>query len=134
LFATHFHELTDLAERLPHVSNFNISVAEQGDTVVFLHKIAPGAADRSYGVHVARLAGLPKPVVDRAQEILADLESSGAAGPRRSASGRALYQLSLFSREDPIVAELSALDVNAMSPLDALNKLFELQQRARRSD
>jgi DNA mismatch repair protein MutS len=134
LFATHFHELTDLAERLPHVSNFNISVAEQGDTVVFLHKIAPGAADRSYGVHVARLAGLPKPVVDRAQEILSDLESSGAAGPRRSASGPALYQLALFSREDPIVAELSALDVNAMSPLDALNKLFDLQQRARRSD
>jgi DNA mismatch repair protein MutS len=134
LFATHYHELTDLAERLPHVSNFNVAVAEQGDAVVFLHKIVPGGADRSYGVHVAQLAGLPKPVVDRAQEILGDLEASGAAGPRRSTAGPTLYQLSLFSREDPIVAEISALDVNALSPLDALNKLFELQQRARRDD
>jgi DNA mismatch repair protein MutS len=134
LFATHYHELTDLAERLPHISNFNVAVAEQGDAVVFLHKIVPGAADRSYGVHVAQLAGLPKPVVDRAQEILGELEASGAAGPSRSAAGPTLYQLSLFSREDPIVADISALDVNALSPLDALNKLYELQQRARRGN
>jgi DNA mismatch repair protein MutS len=134
LFATHYHELTDLAERLPHVSNFNVAVAEQGDTVVFLHKIVPGAADRSYGVHVGQMAGLPKSVVDRAQEILGELEASGAAGPRRSVVGPTLYQLSLFSREDPIVADISALDINALSPLDALNKLYELQQRARKGD
>ncbi len=114
LFATHYHELTDLAERLPHVVNFNVAVAEQGDQVVFLHKIAPGAADRSYGVHVAQLAGLPKPVVARAQEILADLEASGAAGPRRSALQQAtVFQLPLFSAEDPVIADLRALDVNA---------------------
>jgi DNA mismatch repair protein MutS len=134
LFATHFHELTDLAERLPHVTNFNVAVAEQGDSVVFLHKIIPGAADRSYGVHVAQLAGLPKPVVDRAQEILGELEASGAAGPRRSVTRPTLYQLPLFSRENPIIAELCALDINALSPLDALNKLYELQQRARKVD
>ncbi len=132
LFATHYHELTDLAERLPHVVNCNVAVAEQGDSVVFLHKIVPGAADRSYGVHVAQLAGLPKPVVARAQEILADLEASGAAGPRRSSIDRlTVYQLPLFSAEDPVIAELRALDVNALSPLAALNKLYELQQRAR---
>jgi DNA mismatch repair protein MutS len=134
LFATHYHELTDLAERLPHVVNFNVAVAEQGDNVIFLHKILPGAADRSYGVHVAQLAGLPKPVVDRAQEILGELEASGAAGPRRSVTPPTLYQLPLFSRENPIVADIRALDINALSPLEALNKLYELQQRARRVD
>jgi len=133
LFATHYHELTDLAERLPHVVNYSVAVAEQGDSVVFLHKIVPGAADRSYGVHVAQLAGLPRPVVTRAQEILADLEASGAAGPRRSGIGQpVLFQLPLFSAEDPIIAELKVLDVNALSPLAALNKLYELQQRARK--
>jgi DNA mismatch repair ATPase MutS len=134
LFATHYHELTDLAERLPHVVNFNVAVAEQGDKVIFLHKILPGAADRSYGVHVAQLAGLPKPVVDRAQEILGELEASGAAGPRRSVTPPTLYQLPLFSRENPIVADIRALDINALSPLEALNKLYELQQRARKAD
>jgi DNA mismatch repair protein MutS len=134
LFATHYHELTDLAERLPHVTNFNVAVAEQGDTVVFLHMIVPGSADRSYGVHVAQMAGLPKPVVDRAQEILGELEASGAAGPRRSIAAPTLYQLSLFSRENPIVADICALDINALSPLDALNKLYELQQRARKGE
>ncbi len=132
LFATHYHELTDLADRLPHVVNMNVAVTEQGDSVVFLHKIVPGAADRSYGIHVGQLAGLPKAVVSRAQEILGDLEASGAAGPRRSALPPTLYQLPLFSREEPIVAELRALDVNALSPLEALNKLYDLQQRARK--
>jgi DNA mismatch repair protein MutS len=132
LFATHYHELTDLAERLPHIVNFNVAVAEQGDAVVFLHKIAPGAADRSYGVHVAQLAGLPRPVIARAQEILGELEASGAAGPRRSALQQAtVFQLPLFSAEDPVIAELRLLDVNALSPLAALNKLYELQQRVR---
>ncbi|MGQ9839666.1 MAG: DNA mismatch repair protein MutS [Anaerolineae bacterium] len=132
LFATHYHELTDLAERLPHVVNFNVAVAEQGDKVVFLHKIVPGAADRSYGVHVAQLAGLPKPVIARAQEILADLEASGAAGPRRSVIDRpVVYQLPLFSAEDPVIAELRALDINSLSPLAALNKLYELQKRVK---
>jgi DNA mismatch repair protein MutS len=133
LFATHYHELTDLADRLPHIVNFNVAVAEQGDRVVFLHRIIPGAADRSYGVHVAQLAGLPRPVVVRAQEILAELEASGAAGPRRSTAPPTVYQLSLFSRDDPLLTDLKALDVNALSPLDALNKLYELQQRARAS-
>ena len=80
---------------------------------------------------VAQLAGLPRSVIARAQEILGELEASGAAGPRRSNAPPAVYQLSLFSQDDPIIADLRALDVNALSPLDALNKLYELQQRAK---
>ena len=134
LFATHYHELTDLAERLPNVANFNVAVTEQGDNVVFLHHIVPGAADRSYGVHVAQMAGLPRAVINRAEEILGDLEASGAAGPRRSSAAPAIHQLTLFSSEDPILADLKALDVNALSPLDALNKLYEWQQRLKPAD
>ena len=85
LFATHYHELTDLSERLPHVVNYNVAVDDSGsgEDVVFLRRIIPGKADRSYGVHVARMAGLPTAAVNRAVEILEDLERSGAAGPKR---------------------------------------------------
>ena len=135
LFATHYHELTDLAQRLPHVVNWNVAVAEQGDDVVFLHKIVPGAADRSYGVHVARLAGMPQAVVQRAEEILADLERSGAAGPRRLAADPAeamvVRQLTLFSLADPIIEALKAIDISTLTPLEAINQLYQLQQQAR---
>ena len=137
LFATHYHELTDLAERLPCVVNYNVAVDDSGDgeDVVFLRRIAPGKADRSYGVHVARMAGLPAAVVNRAGEILGDLERSGAAGPRRlgesSAARRskpAAAQVSLFAEAHPAVEALRTLDVNALTPLDALNRLYELQK------
>ncbi len=138
LFATHYHELTDLAERLPHVVNYNVAVDDSGngEDVIFLRRIIPGKADRSYGVHVARLAGLPAPVVTRAEEILGDLERSGAAGPRRLAEptprrGKAAaMQVSLFADVHPVVQALRALDVNGLTPLDALNRLFELQRMA----
>ena len=138
LFATHYHELTDLAERLPHVVNYNVAVDDSGngEDVVFLRRIIPGKADRSYGVHVARLAGLPAQVVSRAEEILGDLERSGAAGPRRLAEsvaqrGRSnALQVSLFADLHPAVAALRKLDVNSLTPLDALNRLFELQRLA----
>lgn len=131
LFATHYHELTDLAVRLPHVVNFSLAVAEEGGRVVFLHKIVPGKADRSYGVHVAELAGLPRTVIARADEILADLEAKGAAGPRKLGMATGPRQLGLFNASHPIVEDLKKLDVNGLSPLAALNVLFELQQRAR---
>ncbi len=135
LFATHYHELTDLAQRLPHVVNWNVAVAEQGDDVVFLHKIIPGAADRSYGVHVARLAGMPQAVVQRAEEILADLERSGAAGPRRLAAdpveAMVVRQLTLFSLADPIIETLKTIDISTLTPLEAINQLYQLQQQAR---
>ena len=140
LFATHYHELTDLAERLPHVVNYNVAVDDSGDgeDVIFLRRILPGKADRSYGVHVARLAGLPSGVIVRAEEILADLESSGAAGPRRMLEptkqrGKpAPVQVTLFADAHPVVEALRTLDVNALTPLDALNRLYELQQMAGR--
>jgi DNA mismatch repair protein MutS len=134
LFATHYHELTELAERLPHVVNYNVAVAEEGDNIVFLYKIQRGAADRSYGVHVARLAGLPPAVVQRAEEILKDLERGGTAGPRRLAAAPpeavVVRQLTLFSLSDPILDELKALDISTLTPLEAINKLYHLQQQA----
>ncbi|RIK35610.1 MAG: DNA mismatch repair protein MutS [Chloroflexi bacterium] len=142
LFATHYHELTDLAERLPHVVNYNVAVDDQmhadgdGADVVFLRRIVPGKADRSYGVHVARMAGLPLAAVHRAEEILLDLERSGAAGPRRlldleNRRGKsAAMQVSLFAEVHPAVEALRKLDVNNLTPLDALNRLYELQKLA----
>ena len=135
LFATHYHELTDLSERLPHVINYHVAVDDRGEQVVFLHRILPGKADRSYGVHVAQMAGLPKQVVHRAEEILDDLEQSGAAGPRRlgeviSRSDRRpmALQVGLFADAHPAVEALRTLDVNHLTPLDALNRLYELQK------
>jgi DNA mismatch repair protein MutS len=131
LFATHYHELIQLADHLPHVRNYNVAVAEEGDKVVFLHHIVPGGADRSYGIHVAQLAGLPKPVIRRAEELLEELEE----GQRDHATGgapreEATLQLSLFGAKNPVLDELEKLDVNALSPLEALNKLFEWKKKA----
>jgi DNA mismatch repair protein MutS len=128
LFATHYHELIDLAKRLPRVRNYNVSVTEEGDHVVFLRRIVPGGADRSYGIHVAQLAGLPRPVIHRAEEILADLE--GGRAQREVAPSIQVQQLTLFSMDDPIKDELKTLDVDSMSPLEALNKLYDLHRRA----
>lgn len=131
LFATHFHELTALEEHLPRVRNYNVAVVEQGDRVVFLHKIVPGGADRSYGIHVAEIAGIPRPVVRRARELLARLESRGDVAPARNRAPTAA-QLPLFAATpNPVVEELKSLRVDEMSPLEALGKLYELQTKAR---
>ncbi|MYH63176.1 MAG: DNA mismatch repair protein MutS [Caldilineaceae bacterium SB0675_bin_29] len=138
-FATHYHELTDLADRLPQIVNYNVAVDDSGDDVVFLRRILPGRADRSYGVHVAQMAGLPRGVVRRAGEILLDLEASGAAGPSTlldQTPGRKqkdAMQVGLFALDHPVVESLRALDVDALSPLDALNRLYELRQLAESS-
>ena len=138
-FATHYHELTDLADRLPQIVNYNVAVDDSGDDVVFLRRILPGRADRSYGVHVAQMAGLPRGVVRRAGEILLDLEASGAAGPSTlldQTPGRKqkdAMQVGLFAHDHPVVESLRALDVDALSPLDALNRLYELRQLAESS-
>ena len=137
LFATHYHELIELENYLPKVRNYNVAVLEQatdgkrsggGGQVVFLHKIVRGGADKSYGIHVAQLAGIPKAVVRRAEEILEELESRRETNP----SAAAAVQLHLFSQEDPLREELAALDMLSMSPLEALNKLFELADKAKR--
>jgi DNA mismatch repair protein MutS len=127
LFATHYHELAELEEALPRVRNCRMDVLEEGDRVVFLHRVVEGSADRSYGIHVARLAGIPRPVTTRAQEILSDLES----GPTRN--GHTPIQLTLFTPEHPVMKTLRDLDVLSLTPLQALNTLAELAERAKES-
>ena len=129
LFATHYHELTGLADFLPHVVNYNVDVSEEGGEVTFLHRIVPGGADRSYGIHVAQLAGLPRDVILRANEILLDLERhapTAAVEPSRLSSGQ---QIALFPEVSPFLDELAQLDVNSLTPLQAINKLYEWKQR-----
>ena len=136
LFATHYHELTALADVLPRVRNYNVAVSEDQGNVVFLHRIVPGGADKSYGVHVAQLAGIPSSIIHRAWELLKELEH-GARNNKRPDAGRSrrraprLEQLSLLGSHDPTLDDLIALDVNSMTPMDALNKLYELQTKAR---
>ena len=127
LFATHYHELTQLAELLPGVRNYNVAVTEADKTVIFLHQIIPGGADRSYGIHVAQLAGLPRPVIQRATEIMAELEKSSGQAIR--INPHAAQQVALFPETNPLLDELNAMDVNSLSPIEALNKLFEWQRR-----
>jgi len=132
LFATHFHELTQLSELLPGVRNYNVAVSESEGKVVFLHKIVPGGADRSYGIHVGQLAGLPQPVVQRASEILRQLESS--SGKAVKIAPNLPEQMMLFPETNPILKELNDLDVNALSPIEALNRLYEWQRKFIRRD
>ena len=129
LFATHYHELVDLANTLPRVKNFNVAVAEEGDKVVFLHKIVPGGTDRSYGIHVAQLAGLPRSVINRAQEVLAELESHTAK--KSKVHRRKAQQLSLFPKDSLLADEIAKLDIDSMSPLEAIGKLYELKRMAK---
>jgi DNA mismatch repair protein MutS len=127
LFATHYHELTQLADLLPGVRNYNVAVTEADGRVVFLHKIVAGGADKSYGIHVAQLAGLPAPVVQRANEIIAELEKS--SGRAVNINPHAAQQAALFPETSPLLDELEAVDVNSISPIEALNKLFEWKKK-----
>ena len=132
LFATHYHELVELAAFLPRVKNFNVAVTEEGGDVIFLYKIVPGGVDRSYGIHVAKLAGLPKSVLHRAQEVLTELEGDSRSGvPPRRRRKEVAQQLSFLGQKSPLVEELEKLDINSLTPLEALTKLYELQKKAR---
>ncbi len=137
LFATHYHELVEVAQLLPRIRCMNVAVTEEGGKVVFLRKIVPGGADRSYGVHVAQLAGIPRPVIHRAEEILEELEHKGDAKARRKAmkdmAMPAAWQMTLLAQEThPLVEELKALAIDELSPIEAINKLYELQKKAKR--
>jgi DNA mismatch repair protein MutS len=139
LFATHYHELTQLSANLPGVRNCSVAVTEQGNKVVFLHKIVPGGADKSYGVHVAQLAGLPQGVISRAWEVLATLESeSEQNGGSQSRSSRRIkgepsQQMALFSDDGRLKGLLQELDIPNLTPLQAINKLYELQNEVSES-
>ena len=127
IFATHYHELTQLSERYARVVNANVAVHESGEEIVFLHRLQHGGADRSYGIHVARLAGLPDSVIARARGVLGTLE----AGHRVAANAVPADQLALFTpSEDPLRAELRGLDVDGLSPREALARLAELKDKA----
>ena len=126
IFATHYHELTQLTEELAHARNFNVAVREAGDEIVFLHRLEPGGADRSYGIHVGQLAGLPAPVVGRAWQVLALLEAGHHVAHQAPPARPDAAQLGLFGPSGsphPLLEELDRLDVNALSPLEALNRL-----------
>ena len=127
LFATHYHELTQLSDLLPGIRNYNVGVTEADGKVVFLHKIIAGGADKSYGIHVAQLAGLPGPVIQRANEILIELEKSSGRAVRINPFSA--QQATLFPETSPLLDELNAIDVNSLSPIEALNKLFEWKKR-----
>ena len=133
LFATHYHELTALADRFKRIYNANVAVAEDGRDVIFLHRVVPGGADRSYGIHVARLAGLPSNVTERADEALRDFETQAQNG-HRSRKRRA-RQLTFFGEPSDLASqildELLALDLSSLTPLEALTRLYELQQKGK---
>jgi len=129
LFATHYHELVGLAEMLPLVANYNVLVAEEGEDVIFLHELARGGADRSYGIHVAQLAGLPRDVINRAREILQELEAHAPTTSVTPSHLKPVQQAALFPESSPLLDELKELDVTSMTPLEAINKLYEWQRR-----
>ena len=138
LFATHYHELTDLARTAEGVKNFSVAVKEWGDDILFLRKIIPGGTNRSYGIQVARLAGVPEDVVSRARDVLKNLEKGELddkgipriAGGKVSGRKKGMDQLSLFSQEEPLVLkELKSIDPLNMTPLEAMKKLVEWKQK-----
>ena len=137
LFATHYHELNEMARSFPRIRNFNVSVRESGNRVIFLRKLVSGGSEHSFGIHVARMAGMPRSIVERSGEILARLERGGAQAKPvvvdvpKSAKGQA-YQLSFFQLDDPVLSqvrdEICNLDLNNLTPLEALNKLSEIKR------
>jgi DNA mismatch repair protein MutS len=131
IFATHYHELTQLTEELQHAVNFNVAVKESGEDVVFLHRLEPGGADRSYGIHVARLAGLPMDVVQRARVILALLESGHHVAGRQLPPAADAQQLGLFAAapDHPVLRELREIDPTNMTPLEALQWVSRMRER-----
>jgi DNA mismatch repair protein MutS len=134
LFATHYHNLNDLENAFPGIKNYRIAVKEDADKVIWLRKIMPGGTDRSYGIQVARLAGLPQEVIERAKEVLWQLESNGSKGTLRPEASiipkTEKIQLTLFEAEPhPVLLDLEKLDVDTLTPIEALTKLYDMQKK-----
>jgi DNA mismatch repair protein MutS len=138
LFATHYHELVDLAAYLPRVKNYNVAVMEEGGEVVFLHRILPGGSDRSYGIHVAQIAGMPRAVVHRAGEVLRELEGDRRSPAPATHRGRRKSpppaQIPLMPTRSAAEEELATLDIDSLSPLEAITKLYELKRKTVRGE
>lgn len=131
LFATHYHELTELADKLERAVNYRVAVVREGKRVVFLHAIEPGRADRSYGIEVARLAGLPEEVLNRAEVLLRQLEGKASSQREVAVAREPMRQLSLFDDGLPVLQKLKSLDLDRLRPIDALDVLYELQEMAK---
>ncbi len=131
LFATHYHELTELARLLPRLQNLHVEISEEGSELVFLYKISPGVAVKSYGVYAAKLAGLPRPVVRRAEELLGEYEAQAesTSGAAKGASGLGSAPHA-STNEAKIAQALVAIDLDTLSPVEALMKLYELRRLA----
>ncbi|MGB9792567.1 MAG: MutS-related protein, partial [Thermacetogeniaceae bacterium] len=138
LFATHYHQLTKIAEELPGVVNFSVAVAEEGEEIIFLRKVIPGGTDKSYGIQVARLAKLPEEVVERAKQVAASMEEELTKPANKSNNNKPVslkeraVQLVLFDEGDQILKELQELNLVNTTPLEALNILSNWQQRLQR--
>jgi DNA mismatch repair protein MutS len=135
LFATHYHQLVDLAERHKGVCNMHVAVREWNDEIVFLHKLVEGGTDRSWGIHVARLAGVPRPVLERAKQVLADVEKDAEdLAPKLARGAKSkkddAQQLSLFApRPSAVESEIKSLDLDRVTPIEALMLLRELRSK-----
>ena len=138
LFATHYHELNEMAETFERIKNYNVSVSETGGKVIFMRKLVPGGSEHSFGIHVAKLAGMPKAVVERANQILKELEGCGEKTPavkgakETKKSKNEGIQLSFFQLDDPVLTqirdEIKKIDINNLTPVEALNKLNEIKK------
>jgi DNA mismatch repair protein MutS len=130
LFATHYHELTELADQLPGIENLRVAVKEAADKIIFLRKVEPGRADRSYGIEVARLAGLPQAVIDRAREVLKVHESKERAATGELEPQSGAVQIRLFEPSpNELIERIRALDLDQMRPVEALRVLADLQKQ-----
>jgi DNA mismatch repair protein MutS len=140
LFATHYHELNEMSKRFERIKNYNVSVKETANKVLFLRKLTPGGSEHSFGIHVAKMAGMPPLVIQRAEQVLKDLETSHAevGGKKQKASkklvsnGTENMQLSFFQLNDPVLEqihdELITIDINTLTPVEALMKLHEIKK------
>ena len=129
LFATHYHELTSLAARLPLCDNANVKVRETGRKISFLYTVEPGAADRSYGIHVASMAGVPSQVVKRAERVLADLEKGRHMLPAGGSGENGQMSLPLSNPEHPVLEEIRSIEPDALTPKKALDLIYALKDR-----
>jgi DNA mismatch repair protein MutS len=137
LFATHYHELNEMEKSFKRIKNYNVSVKEENNKVIFLRKLVKGGSEHSFGIHVAKMAGMPQSIVKRSNEILTQLETdnrkSGIAKPVKGlSSGREGFQMSFFQLDDPVLSqirdEINNMDVNNLTPVEALNKLNDIKR------
>ena len=135
MFATHYHELNEMCVSFDRIKNFNVSVKEVGNKVIFMRKLMPGGSNHSFGIHVARMAGMPKEVIDRADKVLLQLEKNHGSDLKNGAkeiAADAKMQLSFFQLDDPVLMqikeEIENIDINTLTPVEALMKLNEIKK------